>query len=118
MKTLVIGASENPSRYSYKAILSLTSKGHEVAALSNKKGSVIGVDFLTGQPDIEKVDTVTLYINSQIQREYYDYILRLNPNRVIFNPGTENFDFETILKNNQIEVVLGCTLVMLNTGQY
>lgn len=119
MRTLVLGASENPDRYSYKAILNLMSKGHEVVALSNRKGSVIGVDFLTGQPELkEQIDTVTLYINSQIQRDYYDYIVKLNPNRVIFNPGTENSDFMEILKQNQIEVVIACTLVMLNTGQY
>ena len=119
MRTLVIGASENTDRYSYKAILSLMGKGHEVVALSNKKGSVIGVDFLIGQPKIEEqIDTVTLYINPQIQRAYYDYIVGLNPNRVIFNPGTENSDFMEILKQNQIEAVIACTLVMLNTGQY
>lgn len=119
MRTLVIGASENSDRYSYKAILSLESKGHEVVALSNKKGSVIGVEFLTGKPKlIEQIHTVTLYVNSQIQRDYYDYIVGLNPDRVIFNPGTENSDFMTILKQNQIEVVIACTLVMLNTGQY
>jgi len=118
MKTLVIGASENPERYSFKAINSLKNHGHEVVALSNKPGSVSGVEFLTNQEEIEGLDTITLYVNPKIQKDFYSYILALKPRRVIFNPGTENPEFMEILKQNKIEVVEACTLVMLSTSQF
>ena len=118
MKTLVIGASENPARYSYKAIVSLTNHGHEVEAIANRSGRVHGVTFETEHKEYKAIDTVTLYINPAIQVEYYDYILSLKPRRVIFNPGTENADFMDRLKQNGIESVIACTLVMLSTNQY
>lgn len=118
MKTLVIGASENPSRYAYKAIVSLLNHKHEVLALAKKAGEVQGVKFLTHQEDLADIDTITLYINPFIQKEYYDYIISLKPRRVIFNPGTENYDFMEKLKQNNIEPVIACTLVMLSTDQF
>lgn len=118
MLTLVIGASEHPERYSNKAILMLQKFGHEVLALASKAGSVGEIDFYTEKFDFKDVDTITLYINPFIQKEYYDYILRLNPRRVIFNPGTENPEFYILLKNNGIEVQVACTLVLLSTKQF
>jgi len=118
MKTLVIGASEHPSRYSYKAIRSLLNHGHEVAALANRAGELQGVKFETSAFAFEEVDTITLYINPQIQVGYYRYILSLHPRRVIFNPGTENVEFMDLLKQNEIESVIACTLVILSTNQY
>lgn len=117
-KTLVLGASINPSRYSNLAINSLVKNNHPVVAVGLKEGTVSGVEILKGQPHIENIDTITLYLNTKNQEQYYDYIFSLNPKRVIFNPGTENFEFYTVLQKNGIEVEVACTLVMLGTNQY
>ncbi|MCD8529086.1 MAG: CoA-binding protein [Chitinophagales bacterium] len=118
MKTLVIGASQNPERYSFKAINMLREYGHEVVALSTRAGTVKDIVFDTEKMAYKNIDTVTLYINPQIQKEYYTYIISLKPRRVIFNPGTENEDFEALLKQNGIESVIACTLVLLRTNQF
>lgn len=117
-KTLVIGASTNPSRYSYLAINNLRHHGHEVCALGLKQGEVAGVNIDTEKLDYEDINTVTLYIGPQNQAEYEDYVISLNPKRVIFNPGTENLEFERRLQQEDIEVEEACTLVLLSTGQY
>ena len=120
LTTLVIGASENPERYSNKAIRLLKQKNHPVIALGLRKGQVAGVEFETDIKAIVNnvVDTVTLYINPSLQRAYYEAIIELKPRRVIFNPGTENIEFEELLATSQIESEEACTLVLLNTGQY
>ncbi len=117
-KTLVIGASTNPSRYSFLAINKLVDNDHPVVAVGLKEGTVAGVEILKDKPQFESLDTITLYLNSKNQEQYYDYILSLNPKRVIFNPGTENPEFYSILKKNNIEVDVACTLVLLGTNQY
>ena len=117
-KTLVIGASENPERYSNKAIRALISHNHEVVALGLKKGTVSGVSFHTEKEQFENIDTVTLYVGPQNQPEYYSYIVGLKPRRVIFNPGTENPEFIKILQAAGIYPEIACTLVLLATGQY
>lgn len=117
-RTLVIGASENPSRYSYIAAHRLTSHGHHIAAIGRRKGSVAGATIETEHKEYSDIDTVTLYLNPSHQKEYYDYILSLKPRRVIFNPGTENDELEDLLRDKGIEVKEACTLVMLSTGQY
>lgn len=117
-KTLVLGASTNPSRYSYLAINRLVNYHHPVVAIGKRKGSVAGIPVETDQPKIEDLDTVTLYLNAQHQKEYYDYIIALSPRRIIFNPGAENDELTELAKKNQIEPVEACTLVMLSTGQY
>ncbi len=117
-KTLVMGASENPERYSNKAILSLKRKGHEVVALGKTGGSVQGVEIHKEPEQRDDIDTVTLYLNPMHQKQYYDYILSLKPRRIIFNPGTENEELEKLAFQNDIEFLEACTLVMLSTGQY
>lgn len=117
-RTLVIGASENPQRYSYLAIQRLLSHNKEVRAVGLKKGAVDGVTIETGQPIYQDIDTVTLYVGSNNQSPLFDYILRLKPRRVIFNPGTENPELEDFLKRNGIATEEACTLVMLSTGVY
>lgn len=118
MKTLVIGASTNKERYSYKAINNLIAKSHQVVAIGLKKGMVLDVPIETEKLNFHAIDTVTLYLNSKAQQEYYDYILSLKPRRVIFNPGTENEEFYKILKANNIAFEESCTLVLLATNQY
>jgi len=117
-KTLVLGASTNPARYSYKAIKMLQRFGHPVVAVGRKEEELDGVAITKEQVGFENVDTVTLYLNPINQKEYYDYIVSLNPDRVIFNPGTENPELYDLLKKNDIEIEVACTLVMLSTNQF
>lgn len=117
-KTLVIGASENPVRYSNMAIRSLRQKGIEVVSLAKRTGKVLDVEIQTNFPTNETINTVTLYVGPQWQPEYYSQLLELNPKRVIFNPGTENKELVEILEKNGIEATEACTLVLLSTGQY
>lgn len=117
-KTLVLGASENPSRYSYLAINRLLQHKHPVVAIGKRKGKVQDVDITTEQPEMNDIDTVTLYLNPTNQKPYYDYILSLHPKRIIFNPGTENPELEKMAEEKGIEPIEACTLVMLGTGQY
>jgi uncharacterized protein len=117
-KTLVLGASSNPSRYSYLAIKKLVANNHKVVAVGLKQAMVNNVPIVTNKPKEEDVDTVTLYLNPTNQIPYYDYILSLNPKRIIFNPGTENDELASMAEKNGIEVVDACTLVLLGTGQY
>jgi predicted CoA-binding protein len=117
-KTLVIGASEKEWRYSYLATNRLVEKGFEVVAIGARNGIIGEVVIETGLPEFENVDTVTLYVSAKNQKVYYDYILKLNPRRIIFNPGAENEELITLANKNGIETVEACTLVMLSTGQF
>ena len=117
-KTLVLGASDNPSRYSYLAIQRLRSHHHPVVAIGRKQRVVADVSIDTEKKPFNDVDTVTMYLNPAHQREYYNYILSLKPVRIIFNPGAENEELEDIAKRNGIETKEACTLVMLSTNQY
>ena len=118
LKTLVIGASEKEERYSNKAIRQLRQHKHPVVAIGPRKGKVLDVAFDKIKEDFKDVDTITLYVGPKNQPDYYDYIVSLNPRRVIFNPGTENEDLYKILKENNIESEVACTLVLLSTNQY
>ena len=117
-KTMVLSASSKPSRYSFMAINALVKKDQSVVAVGLKEAEVAGVKIQTKQIPFTNVHTVTLYLNPQRQRDYYNYIISLEPKRVIFNPGTENPEFYQLLRSNGIEVEIACTLVMLSTSQY
>lgn len=117
-KTLIIGASTNPSRYAYLAAKQLTSKGHQIVNIGIKQGEVAGVPIEKVSAPYQDIDTVTLYIGTDLQPNYYQYILDTKPKRVIFNPGTENESFAQNLQANGIEPIEACTLVLLSTGQY
>lgn len=119
-KTIIIGATTNPSRYAYLAAEMLDQYKYEFVPLGIRKGAVRGRPILNilEKPVVEDVDTITLYIRPQHQLEWYDYILSLKPTRLIFNPGTENPEFEKIAKESGIETLEACTLVMLRSGQY
>lgn len=118
MKTLVIGASNNPERYSYKAAERLLHYGHEIELLGLRPDEIFGHKIDTERKQYTDIDTVTLYVGPQHQPDYYDYVMSLKPRRVIFNPGTENEEFITLLQKNGIETEVACTLVLLGTEQY
>jgi hypothetical protein len=117
-KTLVLGASDNPDRYSYKAIKDLRLHDNEVIAIGRRKSKVDDVEIGTQLLPIKDLDTVTLYLNAKNQKEYYDYILAQKPNRIIFNPGAENEELAQLAQENNIIPQEACTLVLLHTGQY
>lgn len=117
-KTLVLGASTNPSRTSHTAIHRLNRAGHEVIAQGIREGAVDGIEIQQGKPELEGIDTITLYLNPKRQEEYYDYILGLNPKRIIFNPGTENPKLVQLARTQGIETETACTLIMLSVGNY
>lgn len=116
--TLVLGASDNPSRYSHMAVQKLRAHGHPVKAVGRKHSIVLDVPIETENIPFEGIDTVTLYLNPQHQQQYYDYILSLKPKRIIFNPGAENQELDRLATEKGIETLEACTLVMLSTGQY
>lgn len=118
-KTLILGASIKPERYAYKAAEKLLQYNHQIVLIGRRENMLfekhpIHVDKIP----IENLDTVTLYLSAKFQKEYYEYILSLKPKRVLFNPGTENPEFEEILSKNNIEFEKACTLVLLSTNSY
>lgn len=119
-KTVIIGATPNPSRYAYLAAERLHEHNIEFVPVGIKNGNVFGKEILDlrKHPEVTDVDTITLYINPSHQKEWYDYFFKLKPKRVVFNPGTENPELENLLEEKNIEALEACTLVMLRTGQY
>lgn len=117
-KTLILGASTNPSRNSYMAANKLVKHGHQIIPIGIKKGKVAGETIMNINEPVEGVDTITLYLGPQNQPQYYDLIIKTAPKRVIFNPGTWNDDLILKLKENKIDAVDACTLVMLSAGTY
>ncbi|HEX6193424.1 MAG TPA: CoA-binding protein [Chitinophagaceae bacterium] len=117
-KTLVLGASGNPSRYSHLAIQRLRSHGHPVVAIGRRPARVADTDITTSKEIVNDIDTVTMYMNEKHQEEYLDYILSLKPKRIIFNPGAENEKLTALARKQGIQTMEACTLVMLSTNQY
>jgi predicted CoA-binding protein len=117
--SMVIGASEDPSRYAHKAVLSLRKHDIPVVAIGVREGKIGDVTIQVGKPLLNaSIDTVTLYLSVDNQEDMIDYILSLQPRRIIFNPGAENSHFAELAKKKGIEPIEACTLVMLSTGQY
>lgn len=118
LKTLVIGASENPERYSNMAVKKLVKHGHAVVAIGNKVGAIDQIKIETGKPVFTDIHTVSLYIRPDLQQDYVDYIKQLKPQRVIFNPGTENVQIENEFIESGIEITEACTLVLLSIDRF
>ena len=116
--TLVLGASPNPSRYSHLAVQRLRSHNHPVFAIGKRPGIIKDVLIEKEKKNFENIDTITLYLNPDHQKEYYDYIISLKPQRIIFNPGAENPELASLAADHNIIPVEACTLVLLSTGQY
>ena len=117
-KTVVLGASSKIDRYSNRAVNQLMANGHQVIPIGFENEKINGLQIETALLPIENVNTISLYLNPKRQEAYYDYILSLNPKRIIFNPGTENKDLEQLAKKQNIETIEACTLVMLSVGNY
>jgi predicted CoA-binding protein len=117
-KTVVLGASPDSSRYSYKCVKSLIRHGHEAVPVGKKEGKIEGIDILMGKPNIPDVHTITIYLSAGNQKEYYDYILALNPSRIILNPGTNNQELIDLAKEKGIQVVSDCTLILLSSDLF
>lgn len=117
-KTVVIGASPNPSRYSYLAVQRLSDAGHPVTAIGRQEGMIGNIPIVTQPEEGADVHTISLYISAAHQHGWLDNIISMQPKRVIFNPGTENPDFETLLAQAGILTERACTLVLLTTGSY
>ena len=119
-RTAILGATTNPARYAYLAAERLSAYNHEIVPIGIKKGVVFGHEILDlrQKPDITGIDTVTMYIGPQNQGEWEDYIISLNPKRIIFNPGAENPSLAQKASENNIETINACTLVMLGNGLY
>lgn len=117
-KTVVIGASSNPERYSNRAVKKLKAYGHEVVAVGQRAGEIDGTIIHADHPDEKNVHTVTMYVGQKNQPPLYDYIFSLKPQRIIFNPGAENPELEDLATAKGIEVTEACTLVLLSIGNY
>lgn len=115
---MVLGASDNKSRYGYTAVQRLLKHGHFPIPVGVRPGTIDGIEILLGQPKLDNVHTITLYLNQHHQEIHYDYLLDLNPIRIIFNPGAENLILKSKAEAAGIETVLGCTLVMLATKSF
>ncbi len=119
-KTLLLGASQNPERYSFRAMTMLSSRGVPTIAIGRDMYHVGDVEVLDSWDEerITDIHTVTIYLSIPNQESYIDYILNLKPERVILNPGAENPGLELLLRENDIAYLYACTLVLLSTGQY
>lgn len=118
MNIVVLGAGTSPYRYSYLAAERLQNHGHQVVAVGYHPGLCAGIPIQTDFAPIANVDTVTLYVAPHRQPYWQDFIFKLKPKRLIFNPGTENDDLQRQAEEQSIEVVEGCTLVMLGSGTF
>jgi predicted CoA-binding protein len=117
-KTLVLGATPDSTRFAYRAANMLVQYGHEIVPVGIKKGQVAGQTIRNDYPVEQDIDTVTLYVGANNLPPLFEYILKLQPKRILFNPGTENADLIRLAQEHNIEVVLGCTLVMLSSDTY
>lgn len=118
MKVLVFGASTKAIRYSNIAMKMLLEYDHDIVAIGGRNGEVEGIEIVTGHPALTDIDTITMYVGPARQEEHYEYLMGLSPKRVIFNPGTENLEFERMLTQAGIYAQRACTLVLLRTGQF
>lgn len=119
-KTVIIGSVPKSYRYAFQAATMLEERDFDFIPVGIQEGEVLGREILNvnDKPEIEDVDTLTLYINPTRQKGWYDYMISLQPKRIIFNPGTENQEFKMLAQKEGIECVEACTLVMLSTGVY
>ena len=117
-KIVVLGATPNRDRYSYKAVKALRKRHYDVVALGVQKGEIAGIVIQNDRPVLDDVDAVMLYLNPERQKPLYEYILSIKPRRIIFNPGTDNEELADLAEKNGIEVVRQCALIMLTSDTF
>lgn len=117
-KTLILGATTNTERYAYKAAQMLNTHGHEIVPVGIRNGDLFGTKIINDKAIQSDINTITIYVSPQNQKEWYEYIINTRPKRIIFNPGTENEELNAMAQSNGIETEEACTLVLLSTGQY
>jgi len=117
-KTLILGASTNPERYSHQAVIRLFQAGIETLPMGVNQGKILELPILPFFSELKDIHTVSIYLSSKNQSDYFDYLIKLNPKRVLFNPGTENEAFASLLDAHGIYWENACTLVLLSTNQY
>ena len=117
-RTVVIGASPNPERYSYLVTKMLQKAGHPVIALGLRDGIIGKVQIQKNRPEVNEVHTITIYLSEKNQIDWEEYILSLKPRRILFNPGAHNLDFAKRAEAAGIETENACTLVLLSTGGF
>lgn len=117
-KYIVLGASPNPIRHSYKAVKSLIRRNKYVIPIGFRKGKISGIEIQKGTPDAETGAILLLYVGAKRQTDLYNYILdKLKPSSIVFNPGTENDEFQKMAEEKGVKTIVGCALVMINGGQ-
>jgi predicted CoA-binding protein len=118
-RVVIMGASNNPERYSHRALLLLQKHGHEVVPVHPNLAEIEGIPVVADVGLISgPVDTVTMYVGAAISSGLQDKLVALKPGRVIFNPGAENAPLTDALQKAGIACENACTLVLLNTGQF
>ena len=118
-RVAILGASDNPRRYAYRALDALTAHGHDVVLVNPQLPEVAGHSCVAQLTDIDgAVDTITVYLRPEISEPLSSAMIAARPRRVIFNPGTESPALKRDLETAGIRVQWECTLVLLATGQY
>lgn len=117
-KTLVLGASIKPERYAYQAVVLLQKHQIEGVAMGIQSGEIGSTSVVEPFIKLKAIHTVSIYLSPKRQSAYFDYVMDLRPQRVIFNPGTENLVFTKLLDKAGILWENACTLVLLSTNQY
>ena len=119
-KTVIVGSTPRPYRYAHQAAVMFDEREIPFVPLGIQEGEVLGrkIENIKDKPQIEEVDTLTMYIGAARQKEWYDYLLSLEPRRIIFNPGSENFEFKQKAEKQGVECLEACTLVMLSIGNF
>lgn len=116
----ILGISDKTTRYSYRAYKQLLDSGYDnLIGITPKDIALPNISVVNSLQEINgSVHTLTLYVGAKRLDPLIDDILYLNPKRIICNPGTGNQDLIYKAQQKGIEVVEGCTLVMLNTDQF
>ena len=115
----IIGATDNQEKYAYKAMQALLKKGHKVVLINKFKKKISGYKCYSSLEEYKgKIDTVTVYVRPDKLADYLPQIKKINPKRVIMNPGTENDSIEQELEKAELKVKQACTLVLLSTNQF
>ena len=117
-KTLVIGASPNSDRYSHQVVVRLLEAGIEVVPMGIKEAKIGNIKIVPPFTPQNEIHTISLYLSIEKQDKYTDFIIKLKPQRLIFNPGAENKILAEKLNTEGIFWENSCNLVLLATNQY